>query len=360
MLKHLIRLFALTLLVVPLSASAQNTLAITRTAEYDIGVRCPLGMTLDPTQQEVWVLMDGCYGGGYGLQGYQLADGTPITTNLDQYNDVLLPLANQWIYSDTRPFAFTPDGAVDIIYNDPDTYSAKSLRFSLDGSQPPASDNLLLTNDEITRLIPDFTGYFETTTYNTDHTLAFVPDTTTLYIVDLKSGSILFTIDGGETAYLARPYFSTNGQYLYVSMLINPDDMQDYSSTLVVYSLPDGAEVNTYSIPTYFNIISPDNRYAVGVDSEETLMVVELETGAMSEPIIYSEPPRAPTICYNSGLAAPTGVDFKTSGKLYVRDIVWLPDSSGFITVNTNQGLGSGGGRTCIFDYSRMRVYTVG
>lgn len=358
--KHFIRLFMLALLLMPLTAQAQDTLPVTRTAEYDIGVRCPLGLTLDATQEQVWVLMDGCYDGGYALQGYRLADGTPITNEPEPYVDVLEPLANQWLYSDTRPFGFTPDGAVDIIYNDPDTYSAKSLRFSLDGSATPDSEYTLLTNDKITELIPDFSGYPETTSYNTDHTLAFVPDTTSVYVIDLKTERILFSIEDGETAYLIRPFFSTDGQFLYTSKVINVEDMQDNTSTLDVYSLPDGELLKSYEIPTYLNVISPDNRYAIGVYNDVTLMVTDLETGVSSEPIVYSEPPRGLTTCYNSGLPAPTGLDIQTSGLLYVRDIVWLPDSSGFLTANTGQGQGLGGGRTCIFEYSRLRVYMVG
>ncbi|MCA0455105.1 MAG: hypothetical protein LCI00_14115 [Chloroflexi bacterium] len=359
MLKRHIPLFALALLLMPLVAQAQDTLTVTRTAEYNIGVRCPLGLTLDAAGEQAWILMDGCYDGGYALEAFQLADGTPITEP-DQYVEPLEPLAKQWIYPDTRPFGFTPDGAVDIIYNDPDTYSAKNLRFTLDGSDAPASDYTLLTNEKIIELIPGFSGYFENTTYNTDHTLAFVPDTASVYVIDLKTETILFSIDGEEIAYLIRPYFSTDGQYLYTSSLINPDDMADYRSTLAVYNLPDGEPVKSYEVPTYFNVISPDNRYAIGVYSEETLMVTDLETGTSSEPIIYSEPPQPLKTCYNSGLPAPTGLDMQTSGKLYVRDIMWLPDSSGFLTVNTNQGQGLGGGRTCIYEYSRLRVYTVG
>ncbi len=357
--KHFIRWFVFALLLIPLAAAAQDTLPITRTAEYDIGVRCPLGVSLDSTGAQAWVLMDGCYDGGFALQGYHIADGSALNEP-DQYVEPLTPLDGQWIYSDTRPFAFTPDGAVDIIYNDPDTYSAKSLRFTLDGSAAPDNGFTLLTNDKITELIPDFSGYPETTSYNTDHTLAFVPDTTTLYVIDLKSEAILFSIEVGETAYLARPYFSTDGQYLYTSIVVNAEDMQDNTSTLAVYSLPDGELVKRYEVPTYLNQISPDNRYAIGIYNDDALMVTDLESGVSSEPIIYSEPPRGLTTCYNSGLPAPTGLDIRTSGKLYVRDIVWLPDSSGFLTVNTGQGQGLGGGRLCIFEYSRLRVYSVG
>lgn len=365
MLKHPFRRFVPFALVslfslLPLLTTAQDSLPVTRTAEYDIGVRCPLSLTLDATQTQVWVLMDGCYNGGYTLQGYQLADGTPITTDVEQYTAALEPLKDQWIYSDTRPFAFTPDGAVDIRYNDPDTYSALNLRFTLDGSEPPATENVLLTNEVIADLIPDYSGYPETTTYNHDHTLAVVRDTSTLYIVDLPSGEIRFQLDFEPTTDFITASFSTDGQLMYLSTLVNGEDVTDYRSTLAVYSLPEGTLGETYDVPTYFNVVSPDNRYVIGVDSEETLMVTDLETGVSSEPIIYSEPPRPLSMCYNSGLPAPTGLDMQTSGELYVRDILWLPDSSGFVTVNTGQGQGLGGGRTCIFEYSRMRVYAVG
>ena len=46
-----------------LNVYAQNdTLPITRTAEYDIGLKCPVSVTLDPTQTAIWVLMNNCDG----------------------------------------------------------------------------------------------------------------------------------------------------------------------------------------------------------------------------------------------------------------------------------------------------------
>ncbi|MEP6985297.1 MAG: hypothetical protein ABI970_06860, partial [Chloroflexota bacterium] len=78
-----------------------------------------------------------------------------------------------------------------------------------------------------------------------------------------------------------------------------------------------------------------------------------------SQPITIPEKPHAPTECLNSGKKISADVGFMTRGDLFVMDLIWVPDSSGFATVNSYLGDGSGGGGFCAFDYSRLRVYQV-
>jgi len=356
----LITLFAL---IVPLTINAQaDSLQVTQTAEYNIGFDCPMTAVLSPDQTVLWILMNNCGQGGYNLLGYNVADGSPVKADDKNFADALSPLTNQWIYPDTKPLGFTPDGAVDLRYNDPDTYDALNLRLTLTGAEPPTSDLTLLTNDTIQKLISGYAGYPENVTYSPDHTLASIPDTAAFHIIDLKTGKELFQLDSQPTADYSRASFSADNQHLYILTLKKPDDTQDNSSTLNIYNLSDGKLLKTYDVPTYINVISPDERYIVGQvggQFDAGIVITNLETGSASQPILVNEPPHPVTECLNTGKKLK-GLDFKTRGELPVRDIIWLPDSSSFFTVNSYLGDGAAGGTICIFNTSRLRQYKVG
>jgi len=182
----------------PLAISAQAaTPQVTKTAEYNIGFDCPVTATIAPDQTALWVLMNNCGSGRYTLQGFQVSDGSPVKADEENFAGVLLPLKDQWIYTDTRPLAFTPDGAVDVRYNDTDTYDALNLRLSLTGEQPPAGNLKLLNLETVQNLIPGYDGYLETITFNNRHTLAVVSDegTKAFHVFDLRTGAEPFQIE---------------------------------------------------------------------------------------------------------------------------------------------------------------------
>ena len=357
---------ALVMLIAPLTAFAQTAPEVSLTAEYNIGFDCPASATLSPNQTALWVLMDNCGHGGFNLLGFNVTDGSPIKADDQNFADALTPLTDQWLYSDTRPLGFTPDGSVDVRYNDADTYDALNLRLSLTGDKPTPTELKLLTNEAVHTLFPDYDGYLETITFSTDHTLAVVPDegkyaTSTFHVLDLRTGKERFQLESTTSTDFSRLSFSPDNQHLYVSTLKNPDDTQDNSSTLKVYNLPDGKLLKTYDIPTYINYFSPDGRFVAGLvggQFDAAMLVTDLETGSTSKPIFTNEPSHPVTECLNNGKKL-RGLNYKTSGELPVIDLVWLPDSSGFLTVNSYQGEASGGGSICIFNYSRLRQYKV-
>ncbi len=359
----MLTLFALAFSLEPLTVSAQTDAPqVSQTAEYNIGFACPVTATLSPDQTNLWVLMDNCFGRGFTLQGFNAADGTPVKGDDKNFADALAPLNDKWIYPDTKPLAFTPDGGIDLRYNDADTYDALNLRLTLTGEEPAANELTSLTNDTIQKLIPEFAGYSENIIYSTDHTLAVIPDTSAFHIIDLKTGKELFQFEGQPTTDYSRASFSSDNQHLYISTLKNGDDVQDNSSTLNIYNLADGKLLKTYDVPSYFNIFSPDERYIVaqvGGQFDAGFIVTSLETGVTSQTILVNEPPHPVTECLNTGKKLK-GLDYKTRGELPVRDIIWLPDSSNFFTVNSYIGDMSGSrGNLCIFNYSRLRQYKV-
>jgi len=72
------------------------------------------------------------------------------------------------------------------------------------------------------------------------------------------------------------------------------------------------------------------------------------------------EPSRKLMACANDGRDM-SDLDITVTGRLSVRDITWLADSSGFFTVQSYGGAAmGGGGRACYLDYSRLRHYRVG
>lgn len=344
-------------------ATAQDALPLTQTAEYNLGFDCPAASSLDPAGETLWVLMENCGDRGYTLLGFNPADGTPVSADSDNFAAALAPLDNQWLYPETRPFAFTPDGAVDVLYNDGESYDALNLRFTLDGSAAPDDTRTLPTMDTINGLIPGYEGYLETTVYSADHTLAAIADLASIHIFDMTAGETLFVLDTAPESYNFYPTFSEDGTTLYVASFKNPENYDDYSATLSAYNLPDGELTATYDLPSAFLSISPDGRYAAGKTGDsagesEQLIVVELATGRTSASLEMFEPSRKLTACANDGRDM-SDVDFTVSGRLPVRDITWLADSSGFYTVQSYGGEAAGGGRACYFNTSRLRHYRV-
>jgi hypothetical protein len=359
----LIIVFMLALTISPLAVGAQAPAPdVTKTAEYNIGFDCPVSATLDPDQTTLWILMDNCITKNFTLQGFKLADGSPIDANADHFVDTLAPLDGLFPFSNTMPLAFTPDGIADVLYNENENYDTRNLRISLTTDQAPASTLTLLTNDTLQDLIPGYAGYPETITYNSDHTLAVVADTTIFHIIDLKVGKDLLQVEALVSTDYSTASFSKDNQHLYITTAKNLEDANDTASTLNIYSLPDGKLLKTYDVPSFWNIVSPDERYVaapIGGQYDAALLITDLEMGSISQPILVNEPAHKVMECLNTKKNV-SDVDFKASGELPVRDLIWLPDSSGFLTVNSYLGQRAGGRDSiCNFDYSRLRVYHV-
>ena len=355
-------LLTLVCVISPLAVTAQTTAPqITRTAEYDMGFDCPVAATFSPDQTTLWVLMDNCGNGDFTLHGFKVADGSPVEASADHFASSLTELEDQYLYAYYVPLAFTADGAIDILYNENEKSEAHNIRFSLTADQPPASNLTLLTNDTIQTLIPGYGGYPESTTYSTDHTLAIVVDTKTFHIIDLQAGKDIFQIEEPISTDHSSASFSSDNQHLYLTTGKNIDNPNDSASTLTVYSLPDGKLVKTYDLPSDWNIVSPNGRYVagyVGGQYDAALLVTDLETGSISQLSPVNEPAHLVTECLNTKKNV-SDVGFKATGELPMIDLIWLPDSSGFLTVNSYQGEAAGGGSLCIFNYSRLRTYKV-
>jgi hypothetical protein len=127
--------FALVTVALLLGAAVPSALAqdggpdLIQTAEYDIGLDCPVTAALDPAGTTLWVLMDNCFQGRYALHAYRVADGSRLPA--DDYASALAVLQGVYIDLFITPMGFTPAGDLSIRYNDPDTYESVNLLIPL-------------------------------------------------------------------------------------------------------------------------------------------------------------------------------------------------------------------------------------
>ncbi|MBA3867818.1 MAG: hypothetical protein H0X30_01545 [Anaerolineae bacterium] len=354
-------LLALLFAALAQPASAQSTaITVTKTAEYNIGLHCPVSATLDPTQTQIWLLMDNCGTEPYGLRGFKVADGQALVDDTNMFTDGMSSLKASFMDAEAVPLAFTPDGMLDLIYNDSTSKDTHNLHLRADSGNVATSSLTLLTKDKLASLILAFAGTPASTVYNHAHTLAVAIDTASFHILDLQTGIQRFQIDAQPKTLGSFPSFSVDGKSLYIATLNHPDDINDNSTVLKIYSLSDGKLLQSYPVPSSLLWVSPDGRYAAAQLNDTDFEVVELASGTLSPIIKIPEAPQKVTICLNTGLPIGGDVPYYTQGDLPLMDLTWLPDSSGFLTVNSYEGVGGeSNNMVCVFDYSRLRKYTV-
>jgi hypothetical protein len=325
---------------------------VTLVDEQDIGTDCPVTSAVQPGTDVMWVLMDNCGGRRFSLRGYDLSSG-------DWAGAAPIPLEaidseRYEVYGFTAPMGFTPDGALQIMAanRDDDNFT----RFVVDvQSGAVTSDDA----EELNALLRQYSEYPAfATTFSGDFRYAAVNDDVKFHVLDLAAQEALFEVDTPASAVT----FSADSTRLYMSILDEPDNYDNFDAAIVVYSLPDGAELDRMAFP--FSVLYPsDDGHTIAVQvaahevGSEQLGVVDLETGSVSGLLPISVPPRRATKCHNTGRDI-SDLDLTASGRLYIRGLAWLPGNSGFITINAYDGTQTNTG--CIFEYSRARRYGVG
>ncbi|MEQ8675558.1 MAG: hypothetical protein RLP44_29100 [Aggregatilineales bacterium] len=340
------------------SAQEDATVTLIQTAEYDIGLDCPVSSTLDPSGTTLWVLMNTCGQRGYSLKAINVADGTQVNEN--DYADALTILNGVYVDLFITPIGFTPTGDISIRYNDPDTYESFNVIV------PLASDGEVTAqaSETYSALLAQYSEYPEYSVYSSDHTQVVASGVTGIYVVDVQSESEIaeIPIEGGGDSVLAS--FSADGTHLHV-IQFNVEDFDDPATTLFIYDLADGAVLGQYAMPSSAVWVSPDESYAAvqlysnDIGDLSELIVVDLETGAKSDASNLLEAPFPATTCLNSGNDI-RDLNHTVSGYLNLTSLKWLPDSSGIVLTLSYGGEALSGGSLCILNYSRLRTYTVG
>lgn len=357
---RVILLSVLLILILPvwISRAQDNGVNLIQTAEYNIGLDCPVTATLDPAGTTLWTLMDNCGQSDYAFQVFNVADGTPVDAG--NYADALAGLDDVFIDLFITPLAFTPDGDLSIRYNDPDTYASADLIVSLDGGAAESR-----TSASFDALLASLTDYPEFSVYSPDHTRVVAVGTDSLHVIDVQAETEIVEIPAVGSADYAIASFSADSAHLYVVYPDHPEDMNDLASTLTIYRLPDSALLRQVSLPSSAAWISPDERYAAlqlfssNIKDRSELIVMDLESGqtsAVSNLLIESVPV---TKCLNDGRDV-SDLGFWTDSYFTLASLNWLPDSSGLVLTLSYDGDGAeGDAGVCIFNYSRLRTYQV-
>jgi len=342
--------------VFTVSVAQPPTLPTTLTAEYDIGLDCPVAQTLSPDGATLWVLMNGCYSRTYSLQAFDVADGSPVDVGSpDHFSAQLEPLRAGYVDRFVNALVFIHDGsALSIRFIENDTYMPRSLILSLGGDEPES----FITDEALAELLLTVTEYPESAVYNADHTQAAITGADAVTVLDLTSGEAILSIPIEPDSYNGFPTFSQNGEFLYVGAFDDTEDMTNYTSTLSVYRLPEGEFMTSYPVPSGFVTVSPDGRYAVAElgandGTSADLYLVDLTSGSVSDVIALYEPPRPLMNCTNDGRNM-SDVDFTVSGNLNLAGLSWLPDSRGLLYTRSYGGEAAGGGKVCTFNTSRL------
>lgn len=348
-------LLLLLLMIAPIASHAQDDApTLTLTDEQDTGYRCPAASALQPDTDILWVVMDNCRSRDRTLHAFdrntgELIDatvGAPFTLDMLEGYEI-----DRFIAA----LGFTPDGTLELIstnYED-ETFARFQIDItSGDVTQDEEADAALNT---LLRQYSEYPVYL--TVFSRDHQLAAVSDEVILRVVDLASDTVLFEVDEA----IGISAFSPDGGRFYISTLNDPDDMDSFEGTLLVYSVPDGELLSSHDLPFSGLYPSEDGRYVAAElasfeGGKEQLAVLDTETGALSAELPISEAPQQVTTCQNDGRDV-SDVDFRTSGHLSIIGLQWLADGSGFITLNSpgNQETNTG----CVLDYSRLRHYAV-
>jgi hypothetical protein len=247
-----------------------------------------------------------------------------------------------------RTLALDAAGRVMLSYVNGESRAAYALVLDEASSQFVWDDErMMLTGDAIEAATSTPAGYFTYASYGPDRSLAALVDDPKRQIVvmDVASRSVEKRLDYPRDLDVSYVQFSADGQHLYLIAFVDPDNELDDRVRFMIIDMADNTVRMDTELPASVLWVSPDEHYAVLDTLEYVMVVVDLQTGVFSDPIDYllSE-------------AAVANCDTPDTGMI-VMDVLWLPDSSGFITLESpieNTDI------ACDAVSTKMRHFTVG
>ncbi|MFN8378461.1 MAG: hypothetical protein U0452_07295 [Anaerolineae bacterium] len=356
--RFIVVVMLLSLVLLPqVVANAQEAPGLTITGEFSLGDYCPVEGTISPDGSVVWVLLDDCIGeGGVLVQGFHVADGTPVGEPIGPFDMEISGDDLSWM--DWPIMALQDDGTLTLDFVDT-METGTTASFTVDTAtgaitSDPDSPRILTEND-ILATFPGFTGY-PSFRYTDDRSLALTRDDESLLVFDVAGGQeVMRVAPPGGLEYVGS-WFGENGNRLYAWTMEEPGNYDNRAGTLYTWDIPAGDLVSATDYPIAPDEISPDERFAVVSTvpccDHENLAVMDLATMALSES--FPAQPAIPTlsICKNTGRPAS---NYDWSGNPSTVGKIWLPDNSGFVTLHSLffwQG-------SCKSNESWMRVYSV-
>lgn len=324
------------------------------------GVRCPAVAALQPDGAVLWVVLETCGGGDKAITAFDPATGALLDESI--YPSIPIEGFDYQVW-EIDPYqnalGFTPDGKLELTLGAWETDEfARLLVDPATGevTQDEAADTALY------ELVGQYTEYrIYSTVFSHDRQTAVVlddTDTPSLHVLDLATGNVLFEIPNALGSISA---FSPDDTRLYVNTINEPDNYENWESTLSVYSLPGGELLQQAPASFGGTFPSPDGRFvayeiASNEAGQEQLAVVNVETGAHSNQLPIHEGAHRLLACANDGRDM-SDLDFTVSGMQRITVLVWRPDNSGFMTLNSPGGQFTNTG--CQFDLGRVRQYGV-
>jgi hypothetical protein len=306
----------------------------------------------------LWALVTNCISDyAASLQAWSVADGSL----LDSIGPFEMGISGTDLFGFDRPLALDEDGTLTADFVDWMTGATAS--FAVDpatGAITPVSESpRILTADAIYAALPGFSGYTDYLTYSDDRALALTLDEALLYVFDVASGAEIMRLAPPGGVEYASVWFGQNGDHLYVSQMVEPGNYDNPEQVLYVFDIPTADLVSATAVPHRVYSVSPDERFLIVSTpvyggENESLAVFEPATGRMSESLPTRSTPITLNICKNDGRTTEFGW---TSDDPTLVDIIWLPDSSGFVTLQSETF--SSGPNPCVTNDSRIRVYSV-
>jgi hypothetical protein len=340
-------------------AGAQDAPQFSLVSEFSLGDYCPAEGVISPDGSVVWVLMYDCIGDyGVSIQAFSVADGTPVGEPIGPFDMEISGIRLGLM--DSPIMALHDDGTLTVDFVDTwDTGTTAS--FTVDTATgaitPDADSPRVLTTDEIFASMPDFTGFTDFFWYNDDRSLALTRDDQAIFVFDVASGQVVLrVVPPGPLDYVGS-MFGPERNHLYAWAWAEPGTSGILAGTLYEWDIPSGELVSATEYPYFPSASSPDGRFSVvsTVPCCEVvnIAVMDLANVSVSDPLLTKTRLDLLEICKSTGRPT-TNYDWASDDPLE-RDLIWLPDSSGFVTLNSDEfSQGS-----CRSNDSRMRVYSV-
>lgn len=365
------RFFLVLIMLMMLSSVvfSQNAgVMFSKTAEYDIGFKCPVASTLDPSDTQIWLLMDDCRGWFYTLAVYNIADGSLVempdyATELEPLNlydadEVNMRIVSIW----TNPMAFTPEGDLSIRFASLNFDEDTSATYTLIIPVATGGEVSLQENATLDEFLLQYNEYFYDAVYNHDHTQIAIWDDSSLHIIDIATETEIGEIGAEGDPYTTFLSFSDDNAtlravHLNVTDSINLAD--DPTTSLSIFSLPDGELLNQYDLPSYLVWVNADVSMVAftlfdNAGNDIGLAIMDLATGEMSQPLDMNEAPVSITKCLNTGQST-TDYNYVSTGEFRYNELHWLADD----TLLGGFSFNGDGFNECYFNYSRLRIFSV-
>jgi hypothetical protein len=346
----------LLLAISSVQAQSAGNVTLRLVEDRRIGTDCPAASSLAPDGVNLWVLMHNCGDEDYYLLNFVVGTGSFDfdTRSGEHYEASLTGL--EGVYVDgllNNPLGIGADGSPQLQF-----YGTDGVMQGISPLNGSTAANSALTEQiNATALYPEYA------VPNADHSAVAVVGADGVYVFDSQTGSelLVITVDNSAALDTIYPQFSPDGKSLDLIIRNNPDNPDAIASTLYRYSIPDGELQLETELASPLAWPSPDGRYVLLWVGDDELVVIEPATGGISNFVHMYEQPSPVTECANGVNFDLSDSNFIWDGSLAPMGINWLPDSSGFVTINTYSGDGAqSDNNVCLYEESRLRLYAVG